>query len=199
MLRAGIYNLRCTNIDIIINYINESIVLADKEDLISYISELPFKSADFPNDSLIAGFNQELDTIFLNTASNFLDEPTVIHELFHALAHKTRSNNSMWDGYNATLLDEAFTELLTNSVISSNYATAYDNYIKYAYYFIGSYEFDAIRAYFYGVDDLQISTTELELYALALTHLQESLTPEEAEAEQMTLHLILSKWGLENK
>lgn len=181
---------------LIINYINESLVLKDKEELISYINDLPVKSADFPNDSLIAAFDPNHDTVFINIQSNLLDKHTIVHELFHALSNKTRGN-SKWIEYCTTIFDEAFTELLASSVIKSNYATAYDNYIKYVYQFIGYAGLEGISSYFYGLDEIQIPSTEFHFYTMVVECLTECTDEREFNVEELTLYYILSKWGLE--
>lgn len=183
---------------LITNYINESYILKDKETLISYINNLPFKSADFPDESLIAGFDPKLDTVFLNIQSNLVDTHTIVHELFHALASKTRSNNSKWYEYTTTIFDEAFTEMLASSVIKPKYPTTYSNYIRYIYHFIGIFGLDAIGSYFYGLDELQISLTEFHLYTMAVECLDTCNGFEEIEGEKAILHLILSTW-IKNK
>ena len=180
----------------IITYINESLVLTDKEELVSYINNLPVKTADFPNDSFIAGFDPSADTVFVNTKSRLLDTHTVVHELFHALSYKTRTNSN-WYENSTTLFDEAFTELLATSVIKSNYPTVYDAYIKNIYHFIGSQGLEAIRTYFYGVDQEKISTVDFHLYAVVVECLGDCETKEDISLEGYVLHLILSKWGLE--
>lgn len=182
--------------ELIINYINESLILKDKEELISYINNLPVKSANFPNYSLIAAFDEKLDTVFLNIQSSLLDKHTLVHELFHALSYKTRGSSN-WNKYCTVLFEEAFTELLATSVIESNYPTAYDTYIQYVYHFIGCTGLEAIGAYFYGLDEMQIPAEEFHLYTIAIECLDKCKSIEEITSERLTLHLILSKWGLE--
>lgn len=181
---------------LVVDYINESLVLKDKEELISYINNLPVKSANFPNASLIAAFDSNYDTVFVNIQSDLLDKHTIVHELFHALSNKTRVGSN-WNKYCTTIFDEAFTELLATSVIKSNYSTAYDEYIKYVYYFIGCTGLEGIGAYFYGLDEIQIPNSEFHLYTLAIDCLDKSESEEDIKAEALTIHLVLSKWGLE--
>lgn len=183
--------------EIFIDYINESIVLTDKETLISYINNLPFKSATFPDASFIAAFDPKVDTVFINIESDLLDEHSMVHELFHALANKTRTNNAIWNEYCTSNFDEAFTELLASSVIESNYPTNYDKYIKYVNFFIGCKEIEGIRAYFYGLEQANIPTADFHLYTTAIDSMSNSKTLEDIQAEELTIHLILSKWGLE--
>lgn len=182
---------------LIINYINESSIFKNKEDLISYINNLPVKSADFPDDSLISAYDPILEIVFVNIKSNSVDEHTIVHEFFHALASKTRGN-SKWYEYCTTIFDEAFTEVLASSVIKPKYPTTYSNYIRYIYHFIGILGLDAIGSYFYGVDELQISPTEFHLYTMALDCLDNCNSTEEVEGEKAIIHLILSTW-LKNK
>lgn len=181
---------------LVVNYINESLVLKDKEELISYINDLPVKSANFPNASLIAAFDTNYDTVFVNIQSKLLDKHTIVHELFHALSNKTRVGSN-WNQYCTTIFDEAFTELLATSVIKSNYSTTYDEYIKYVYHFIGCTGLESISAYFYGLDEIQIPSSEFHLYTLVIDCLDKSESEEDIKAETLTLHMILSKWGLE--
>lgn len=182
---------------LIINYINESSFLKDKEELISYINNLPVKSADFPDDSLIASFDPKLDTVFINIESNLVDKHTFVHEFFHALASKTRGN-SKWYEYCTTIFDETFTEVLASSVIKPTYNTNYRTYLNYVYNFIGIIGLEAIGAYFYGVDELQISPTEFHLYTMSVDCLDNCNSAEEVEGEKAILHLILSTW-MKNK
>lgn len=181
---------------LVVDYINESLVLKDKEELISYINDLPVRSSNFPNASLIAAFDSNYDTVFVNIQSNLLDKHTIVHELFHALSNKTRVGSN-WNQYCTTIFDEAFTELIATSVIKSNYSTAYDEYIKYVYHFIGRTGLEGIGAYFYGLDEIQIPNSEFHLYTLAIDCLDKSESEEDIKAEALTLHLVLSKWGLE--
>lgn len=181
----------------IINYINESSIIKDKETLISFINDLHFKSAGFPDESLIAAFDSTVNTVFINTKSNLVDTHTIVHELFHALASKTRGN-SKWYDYTTTIFDEAFTEVLARSVINPKYASVYDNYIRYIYHFIGIWGLEAIASYFYGLDELQISLTEFHLYTMAVECLDTCNGFEEIEGEKAILHLILSTW-MKNK
>ena len=182
--------------ELIVNYINESLVLTDKEELISYINNLPFNTGDFPDISYVAGFDPKTDTVFVNIENPLLDEHTIVHELFHALSYKTRVNSN-WFEYSRTLFDEAFTELLASSVIKPNYSTVYDEYIEYIYQFIGSHGLEAIRTYFYGIDEEKIPNADFNLYAVAIECLNEAEAIQDKNAEKLTLHLILSKWILE--
>lgn len=181
---------------LIINYINESSILKDKEILISYINNLPVKSANYPNNSLIASFDPKLDIVFVNIKTNLVDTHTIVHELFHALASKTRGN-SKWYEYTTTLFDEAFTEVLASSVIKPKYSTTYSNYTRYIYHFIGIVGLEAISSYFYGLDELQISPIEFHLYTISVNCLDECKTEEEIKGEKSFIHLLLSKWKLE--
>lgn len=193
---SNILKIVTSSKNLIIGYINESLVLKNKEDLISYINSLPVKVANFPNNSLVAAFDENYDTIFVNIKSNLLDKHTLVHELFHALSNKTRIN-AVWNSYCTSKFDEAFTELLSNSIIKSNYPTAYDKYIKYVYAFIGCTGLNGISAYFYGLNELQIPRTEFHLYSIALECLDNCKTNKEIKSEELTLYLVLSKWGLE--
>ena len=183
----------------IINYINDSDILKDKEELVQYINNLTFKTADFPadGDSPPAEYDYKEDVIFINNSfKKYICEWMLVHELVHALCQKTNGGIEN-ERYPFDRFNEVLTDVITASMnpkIKDGISSVYSQYYGWIYLYLGCVGIDGIEAYFYGYDEIlsKIPEAELDIFVESV----------EALGSQMDAIVIIcnciNKWGLEN-
>lgn len=181
----------------VVDYINNSKILKDKEALVEHINNVVVKMADFSIDEA-AEYDSELNSIFINNKNRAdVCEWMIIHELVHALYTKTNEGveNSK---YQNTLFNEVLTDLITAEMepeIIFEMESKYFSYYLWMYNYLGCVDFDGIEAYFYGYDKVleRIPEAELDVFVESLENENES------EDAVVILTNCINDWGLENK
>lgn len=181
----------------VINYINNSGVLRDKEELVEYINNLSFKTADFSDgEEAAAEYDLEEDVVFIN--NQYLDlvsEWMLVHELVHALCQKTNGGADNLR-YSYDLFNEVLTDIITaaiNPKISSEAISGYTEYYQWGYLYLGCVGIDGIEAYFYGYDEIlsYISEEELDIFVESIEQI------DSAENAIVIVCNCINDWGLE--
>ena len=151
----------------VLDYIANSKIFKEKEQLINYINNIEIKIADFEAPAMYKD-----NVIYIG--SNFLDvdEWTICHEYFHSIVDFTNAGieNQPYAYY---MFDEALTDVLTSSVSpekSNAYESLYSDYHEDILCYIGCFEEDAIIAYFYGYETLweKVGKDEFDFWVYSL-------------------------------
>lgn len=151
-------------------FIESSNVLEDKEELIQYIDEINVKEATFDLPNVGACYDPNNDRILVNSEnSDCFCEWMLVHELFHALSHKTHQLEGKEQEFITSMFDETITDILTASLnpeITEGIISGYSKYGKLVYRYIGIMEEEAIKAYFYGYEPIyaKLDKEELEFF-----------------------------------
>lgn len=163
----------------VLNYINKSDILRDKEILIAHINDVRVAMADFSIDEA-SEYDFETNTIFINnTNSALVGEWDIIHELVHALYYKTNNIETHTPKYYNTLFTEVLTDIITDTMepeIDSDTEIKYFSYYLWIYLYLGCVDFDGIEAFFYGYETLfkYIPQEELDVFVESLKNEKES-------------------------
>ena len=161
--------------ELVIEYINYSEILTDKDVLVEYIRNIPFKMADLNTVNAVE-YDPVSNTVFLNTKNP--DEVcayTVTHCLVDVLSQKTvgGAENNIYHG---TMFDECMTESITYwlhpETIDDIYLAKYDQFTIWCDFYIGCVGYDGLYAYFYGYDTIfeKIPKTELDVFVRLLRY-----------------------------
>lgn len=158
--------------DKVINYINDSKILKDKEELVNYINNIPVKMADFASDKE-AEYDYESDSIFINNKHREdICEWAVAHEFICALSNKTNGGVQ-----NERYPHSLFNEVLRHNIIVAMHLEIVDHcpskYLgqyNYVRMYLACVGIDGIEAYFYGYDEIleRIPEAELDIFVDAL-------------------------------
>lgn len=179
----------------IINYINTSNILKDKEELKKYINNIPVKMADLSDDT--AAMHEAVsDTIFINNLHfEAICEWMIVHELVHALCQKTNGGIEN-ERYPFNLFNEVLTDIITAGMepaIIASIESSYSLYYDWVYLYLGCVGIKGIEAYFYGYDKILsiIPEAELDIFVQAFEQIGYS------EDAIIVICNCINHWGLE--
>ena len=181
----------------VIDYISNSNILKDKEELIEYINNVPFKAVDYQNEEdTIAEYDLKEDTVFINNNNlKLVCEWMVVHELIHALCQRTNEGAQNLR-YPYATFNETLTDIITASMdpgIISGMQSGYTEYYQWIYLYLGCVGVNGIEAYFYGYDKIltQIPEEELDIFVESI---------EQIDSTENALVIVcncINDWGLE--
>lgn len=161
--------------ELVYEYIDESTILKDKDNLKEYISSLSVQEATFTDDKNIgAFFSPEDNTLYFNIDNtNHICEWIIVHELIHALAYYTHDCNMDNEEYPYNRFNEVLTEIITSSLnpeFNNSIQSGYLKYFSLIYPYINLLGEDALEAYYYGYDNIyeKISKDELDFFVVVL-------------------------------
>ena len=180
----------------VIEYIKYSLILKDKDTLMSYIKGIDVKIADFSTDSQ-AEYDYESDSIYINTQNrDFIHEYIIIFNLLSALQCKTNGGKENVKYY-GTLFNNSITDILTLELepeVIFEYESCYFENSLWIYHYLGCVDTRGIKAYFYGYDTVYeiIPEEELDLFALAIKY-------DDEDTAMIILSNCINDWGIENQ
>lgn len=181
--------------EIIINYIETSNILKDKEELKQYIINIPVKMADLSIDA--AAIHEAISgNIFVNNHHReAVCEWMIVHELVHALCEKTNGGIEN-ERYPLNMFNEVLTDIITAGMepkITSGIESSYSIYYNWVYLYLGCVGIDGIEAYFYGYDEIlkRIPEAELDIFVQAFEQVEHS------EDAIIVVCNCINDWGLE--
>jgi len=181
--------------EIIINYIDTSNILKDKEELKQYINDIPVKMADLSIDAA-AIHDAVSETIFVSYQHlEAICEWMIVHELVHALCQKTNGGIEN-ERYALNTFTEVLTDIITKGMepkITSGIESTYSIYYNWVYLYLGCLGIDGIEAYFYGYDEIlkRIPEAELDIFVEAFEQVEYS------EDAIIVVCNCINDWGLE--
>lgn len=175
----------------VISYINASEILQEKETLISKIETIKIMAMDMPTVGLYKNDCVYIDRDELVGFSMECFEFAVTHELIHALAALT--NGGVENEYYGTKkLNEVITDLITVQIFNKdiNFLSVYSDYYYHGYSYISVFKEKAIKAYFYGYEEIWENTdkTEFDFFVEAFAN-----APYDIFAHAYTVTLLY-KW-----
>ena len=200
------YSIQITDAkDKISNYVRESSIIKNKEQVLVELNNIPVKIADFINPNMVnpALFDSGNNVIWINREyENLLDEYMVLHEYFHALQKITLSDaqHYMDSEYLGTKFDEAMADTFAWQIswrTSSGQMPSYSAYMQYAESFIGVWGLEALAAYFYGYSGITevIPKEELSLFVDIIHNMEEAEADEVLLEKFITVYIsLLAKW-----
>lgn len=180
----------------VIDYINNSQILKDKEELVNYIKNIPCKIADFSEGEAAAEYDYKEDTVFINNKhKEDICEWMIVHELVHALSQKTNGGIEN-ERYPYNVFNEALTDTITSSMnpkLVQDGISLYSKYYEWIYLYLGCVGLDGIEAYFYGYDKIleKIPEEELDIFVESI---------EQVDSQEDAIVIIcncINTWGLE--
>lgn len=146
---------------LICKYIDASSILTNKDELKSYINDLPIVEANIKNaDNKMAPamFSYKDQCIYMNKEySEFICEWMIVHELVHAMSFYTHGCCIENEEYAFNKLNEVMTDIITASLnpkISKNIQSGYTEYYSLIYPYINLFGISSLKAYFYGYDEI---------------------------------------------
>lgn len=147
----------------VIEYINDSDVFTNKDELIEGIKNVKFylytKSTHEQLQNAEVSALHLGDGIYCNKKQmDFFCEYVVVHELVHHLRYLASDRKLSNELYFATSFDETITDLITLSMDPANtfkpgYGSPYYVYYGPVYKYLNLFGRDALSAYFYGYDE----------------------------------------------
>lgn len=181
----------------VIDYISTSNILKDKEELIEYINNVPFKIAEYQNkNDTIAEYDLKEDTVFINSKNlELVCEAMIVHELIHALCQRTNGGAQNLR-YPYATFNEVLTDIITASMnpeIIPGMQSGYMEYYQWIYLYLACVGIEGIEAYFYGYDKIltQIPEEELDIFVESI---------EQIDSTENALAIVcncINDWGLE--
>ncbi len=161
-----------------IDFVNNTAFFKNKGDIIKKLQEIQVftvKLEEFDD----MGVYRDRKIYLSNEHINEVNEFYIAHEFVHALADITNGGvEKNIFAYN--LFNEALTDIITLSFCgnaTSNAISAYYPYYEFMYPYVSIFKEDAIKAYFYGYDELlqKISRDELELFVQSLANYDDDM------------------------
>ena len=171
MSKKQISKGKCFNIfqkskEMVKAYITSSQILKDKERLIQKITELPLYIIESMNvDSSqfgIQAFYEEGCVNVLRDSQNDVCEWMFVHEMIHYLSELTNDGKKV---YEKNDFDEAMTDVITASMspkLPEDSLSGYNYLYNDIYRYIAIWKEEAIRAYFYGYNEIWKKTSKDE-------------------------------------
>lgn len=181
----------------VIDYIESSNVLKDKEELKEYINNIPVKMADLSSNAA-AVHEGVSNTIFINMCDReAVCEWMIVHEHVHALAQKTNGGVEN-ERYLFNIFNEVLTDIITAGMkpkMISGIESSYSLYYDWVYLYLGCVGIKGIEAYFYGYDEILsiIPEAELDIFVEAFEQVEYS------EEAIIVVCNCINHWGLEKK
>lgn len=159
------------------NYIDESTILQDKENLKNCISDLEVKFATFLNsknkktdEKVGAYFSYKDNVVYIEeSCKTEVSEWMICHEMVHALCFYTHKSNIENEEYPYQLFNEILTDIITSSLnpdIQKDSISGYMPYYYLVYPYIDLFGISSIKAYFYGYDVIfdSVETDEFNMF-----------------------------------
>lgn len=153
----------------VVKFIEDSTVLADKENLIERIKNVPiyqYKSSEHEKLNIDSAPAIHVGSaIYCNYKyREFFCEHMFVHELIHHLRYLTMGEKLSNLTYYATKFDEGVTDVIAvsmnpRSLDSINYANGYEELHPLIHEYFNVFGEEALRAYFYGYDAFFASMT----------------------------------------
>ena len=175
--------------ELVIDYIQKSTVLVQKDTLIKEIVEIPIKYTDA---DLVAEYRNYV--VYVNPGyRNDVSEWMIVHELVHFLCEIT--NGGIYrEEYPYELFNEVMTDVIAASMgpeIQDDLMSGYTMYFDFIYAYIGCFKEEAIKAYFYGYDRIfdYVGKDEFDLFVKSF---------DQVETNEIALVIInnsINKWG----
>lgn len=163
----------------VVEYIESSEILENKEELKSFLDKVTIRMATYSEDELVgAYYDSEGNTIYVNESSKeHVCEWMFTHELIHALAYKTHGESEYT--YMYTQFTEVMTDIITSSLdpelledelVISGYVPQY--WLVYPIFTI--FQDEALKGYWYGWEkffiDEKLDKDEFDLYVLVVAN-----------------------------
>lgn len=181
------------------NYIDESSILKDKEDIKDYIFSVGLKEAEFTDDPNVGAYFSASDSIIYVNRENseYICEWLVCHEYMHAVSFYTHKETDLDNTqYAYSLYNKVLTDLLTCSLdpeINGSIESYYKGYYALIYPYINIFDIDAIDAYFYGYNTIysKVTKPEFDFFVTVIENINEQ------NSEAYYNNLVL-KWYAKN-
>ena len=172
---------------LICKYIDKSTVLQDKERLKQSIKEVEvLEGRSISTDpNAIASFLDSDGKIYISkeVSEDQIAENVLVHEMVHALAYYTRGDKfASEEYYGLTLFDEVMTDQIANSMNpekqKGGWVSGYEAYYQYTLPYIERMGTEAIKAYFYGYDEVEkeLGEDEFKVYVGLINYTDEDFT-----------------------
>ena len=163
------------------NYVNESSILKDKEDIKDYILSIGLKEADFTDELNVGAYFSASDSVIYVNRDNskYICEWLVCHEYMHAVSFYTHNETDLDNiPYAYSLYNEVLTDMLTcslNPEINESIESYYKGYYSLMYPYINIFDIDAINAYFYGYDTIygKVTKPEFDFFVAVIENFDE--------------------------
>lgn len=171
------------------DYIKGSSVLRDKEELISGIQDIKTKMADIKG---APAMYQDGNIYISRDSEDVVCEWMIVHELVHGLAVITNGGVEN-EPYPYSLFNEVITDVITKAMkpeIMSGILSGYIDYHEIALTYIGVFQEEAIKAYFYGYDSIwkEKGKDEVDLFVLSIDNYDSTILA------QVCVNNSLLKW-----
>ncbi len=174
--------------ELVIDYIQKSRILVQKDMLIREVVDIPIKYTDA---DLTAEYKSS--TIFVNPKhSDDICEWMIVHELVHYLCELT--NGGIYrEEYPYEMFNEVMTDIITLSMgpnLPENAESGYAMYYDFIFAYIGCFKEEAIKAYFYGYDWIfeVVGKDEFDLFVKSFDQLDSS------EVALIIINNSINKW-----
>lgn len=183
------------SMELIVDFIQSSKILENKEEIIDFIKSLEIKSAYFEDEenTTVAYFYGDVKSIFIEKSNEkLLCEWIIVHELIHAISYYTHGQTMDYE-YSYSLFNEVLTDLITFSInpktLEGEYASGYSMYYSYIFPYISIFKIDSLKSYFYGYKkDFIIPKHEIDFFVNVI-----EMLPENPDIEPHYNNLII-KW-----
>lgn len=152
---------------LISSYVDQSSVLKDKFDLLSYLETIQFQTATFStSDVYNVYFDEEQKIIFLdeNRCPSMILKWKIVREYVRALSLYTHVDSYRYRLFDAMMTDAIAAAILEPDVSAYRYVSYTPRHYEDVYPIIGIFQEKSIEAYFYGYDLLFDQISEIEFH-----------------------------------
>lgn len=171
-------------------YVKGSEILKDKEQILQKLGKIETKIAKM--DDTPALYKE--GTMYIGRS--YLDivcEWMICHELIHAIADITNGGVEN-ESYAYYQFNEGLTDMITytlNPEIPEGYISGYAQYYDFIDLYVGCFGEDAIKAYFYGYDELwkTVGRAEFDFWVYSLENIYNN------EVAMVSVNNFLNKWA----
>lgn len=176
---GNVWNTLKTAKEKVVSYISNSEIIQDKETAINKINQAPLYYID-PIDFNQLGQTDNIPDAFykdgaiwvLRTSTDYICEWMFTHELIHYLREITNNVEPQKLAYRGMIFDEAITDIICSSLKPSISVgeSGYKRYYDVAYQYLNVWKQNAIKAYFYGYQEIWSKTGKDEFDVFVYTY-----------------------------
>lgn len=174
----------------VLQYVNDSTIISEKKEIAEKFEQLQIKLADLGEDTPALYKN---NVIYIDKGyKTDISEWMICHEMIHFISDITNGGVEN-EAYGYFLFNEVLTDIITRSLSpdSGENLSGYLQYYDIVLPYIGIFQEDAIRAYYYGYSDLwqKVGKDEFDFWVYSLENYDSN------DIAMICANNFLNKWA----